>query len=153
MGEYTINGKKLTITPSDFRTCVALKNAVIKALNKQKLSIGDDVLDTAMALQGGDISKANVSGDLLGTLLNTILSVAGSTEVEELLMECAKKAVIGVMQEKIDLDYFEREVNREDYIPVMYYLLIENVGPFFKGASSMLPALEKISIGSGQKQK
>ena len=151
MGDYTVNDKKLTVTPSDFKTCVALKNAVIKALNQRKLSIGDDALDAVAAFRDGDAYKANVPGDLLGTMLNSVLSVAGSTEVEDLLMECAKKAVIGAMNEKIDLEYFERPVNRADYIPVMYYLLMENVGPFFKGAFSMFPALEKASTISGQK--
>jgi len=151
MGEYFVNSKKLIVTPSDFKTCVALKNAVIKALNQRKLNIGDDAFDFATSVQSGDISKANVSGDMLGTMINSVLAVAGSTEVEDLLMECAKKAVIGAMQEKIDQDYFERPVNREDYILVMYYLLMENIGPFFKGAFSMFPALGKTSTGSGQK--
>ena len=145
MGDYKVNGKNLAVTPSDFKTCVALKNAVIKALNQRKLDIGEEALDAAAELRAG-----NVSGDLLGTMLTSVLSVAGSTEVETLLMECAKKAVIGAMNEKIDLEYFERPVNREDYIPVMYYLLQENIGPFFKGAFSMFPALGKTSTTSGQ---
>ena len=151
MGEYLVNGKKLVITPSDFKTCIALKNAVIKALNQRKLDIGDEALDVAGAFQAGDTYKANVSGDLLGTMLNSILSVAGSSEVEALLMDCGQRAIIGELKEKPDQEYFERPVNREDYIPVLYYLLQENVGPFFKGAFSMFPALGKTSITSGQK--
>ena len=151
MAEYIVNGKKLIVTLADFKTCIALKNAVIKALNQRKISIDDDAFDAVLAFQSGDVSKMNVSGDFLGTMLNTVLSVAGSTEVETLLMECGKRATIGAMNEKIDEEYFERDVNRADYIPVLYYLLMENVGPFFKGAFSMFPALGKTSSISGQR--
>jgi hypothetical protein len=145
MGDYKVNGKKLLITPADFKTCIDLKNAVIRAVNKGQLSIGEEELKS---LSAGD--RGEVSGDTLGTLLKSILSIAGSSEVDRLLFECAKKAVIGEMNEKIDEEYFERAVNRPDYYPVMYYLLKENIGPFFAGAFSMFPALVSATNGKGR---
>jgi hypothetical protein len=144
MSEYKVNGKVLTVTPASFAQAIELKNAVLRALTGQKLSVGDSVIG---AFQSGK----EVTGEMLDGLLQAVLSIAGNTEVEKLLMKCAEKAVIGEMKEKVNADYFEVETNRPDYFPVLFYLLKENLEPFFSSVFSLLPGLEKAKTAKSQK--
>jgi hypothetical protein len=144
MGKYNLNGRELVVNPSPFGLALELKNAVIKALTERKLSVGGTVLD---ALDG----KKELNPEMLDGFLQAILAVAGNGEVERLLMECAKRAYIGADKDKIDADYFEEIENRRDYYPIMFHLLKENLEPFFAGAASLFPSLEKAATTSGQK--
>ncbi|GBR74825.1 hypothetical protein NO1_1933 [Candidatus Termititenax aidoneus] len=144
MGKYDLNGRELVITPSPFGLVLELKNAVIKALTERKLSAGSTVLD---ALNG----KTELSPEMLDGFLQAILAVAGNSEVERLLMECAKRAYIGINKDKIDADYFDEVNNRRDYYPIMFNVLKENLEPFFAGAASLFPSLEKAATTNDQK--
>jgi hypothetical protein len=142
MSNYKVNDKELTINLASFATALELKNAVIRAITERKLSASSTILDSLN-------SQTELTPEMLDSILQAVLAVASSTEVERLLMECAKLAFIGT--DKINADYFEKAEHRKDYYPIMFHLLKENLEPFFAGAFSLFPNLEKAKTANSQK--
>jgi hypothetical protein len=134
MGKYEVNGKELNITPASFAEVMELKSAVLRAVSAQKPSVGENILDVLN-------TKTELTGEMLDSILQAALSVAADKEVERLLMACARRATIGGI--KPDAEYFEDANNRADYYPAMFYVLKENLAPFFGGVFSLLKNREK----------
>lgn len=137
----TIDNKELLITPASFKDANYLKKMLCIALK-----------------QGGfnfDLSNLNNIENnieqLLPGLLNIVLSVATSDEVEAALFKCAEKALFD--KQKIDIDFFENIDNRQYYYPIMIELIKVNIAPFFKSLNSLLQNLGGLIQGFTQKQK
>lgn len=117
-----IGGKELRITPAGFADAIALQKAIGRALKGTKLELPE----TATA----ELSPASFTG-----IIDAVLGVAISDEVESALFQCSARALVG--EAKVDRDFFETVENREHYFTIMAEVIKVNVGPFFKGLISM----------------
>lgn len=130
---------KLEITPAPFADALELKRSIGEALNKKKLEISGLNVDL------DKLVETEVTGDLLGSLLQPVLSLVNSREVERDLMLCAKRALYD--KNKIDADFFEPVETRELYFPIMLEIAKVNIGPFFAGLFSGLKEAKKKAAG------
>lgn len=119
----TVAGKELRVTPAPFADALALQKAVGRALRGNKIDLPENL-------------TADLSGGQISGIIDAILSVIVSDDVEECLFRCAQRALLG--EQKIDRDFFERVENREHYYPIMYAIAEANLGPFFKVLTSGL---------------
>lgn len=126
---------KLEITPAPFADALELKRSIGEALNKKKLEISGLNVDL------DKLVETEITGDLLGSLLQPVLSLINSREVERDLMICAKRALYD--NHKIDSDFFENIDNRALYFPIMLEIAKVNIGPFFQGLFSQLKGATK----------
>lgn len=122
----TIKGNELKITPASFAEAMALQKAIGRALKGTKLELPEDI-------------KAELTTDMLSGIIDAVLGVATSDDVETCLFECAKRCIVGT--DKIDREFFEDPENRQFFYPVMVEIIKTNVGPFFKGLDTQLLGL------------
>lgn len=115
----TVNGKELKVTVSSFSDTMQL----MKVLSDSMKEGGIKFSMTGFKFEG-DIEVGDI-----GPVIEAALSVATSSEVRDSLFNCAKRALIG--DEKVNLDFFEREENRQFYFPVMIEIARVNLAPFF----------------------
>lgn len=123
----TIKGQELKITPSSLSDAFALQKALAKSLKETSSEVSIDGVE----------SLENSVEKLLPMLLNGLMTVVISDDVESALFKCAEKALLG--KEKINRDFFEDLENRGYYFQIMFEIIKVNVGPFFKNLSSLLP--------------
>jgi hypothetical protein len=128
----------LKITAGSFAEASALKKAIGQALKGTKFSMPSFVNGPDGKI---DLEKSDI--DIAG-LIDLVLGVAVSEEVEAALFECSARAILGT--EKIDRDFFEKVENRELYYPIMVEIIKVNVGPFLKGLASKFGALAGTSL-------
>lgn len=122
----TIKGNELKITPASFAEAMALQKAIGRALKGTKMELPEDI-------------KAELTTDMLSGIIDAVLGVATSDDVETCLFECAKRCIVGT--DKIDREFFEDPENRQFFYPVMVEIIKTNVGPFFKGLDTQLLGL------------
>ena len=135
-----LNGMELKITPASFSDAMALQKAIGRALKGTKFTMPTMVKDAK-----GDIDLGKSDIDLVG-VIDLVLGVAVSDEVQACLFACSARALLG--QDKIDADFFEKVEHRELYYPIMVEIIKVNVGPFFKGLASKFGALVGTSASS-----
>ncbi len=117
-----ITGQELKITQSSFADAKALEKAIGRALKG----------NGSISLPGSLEDEA--TPDTMSTIIDAVLSVAISDEVERALFKCAERALVGT--EKVDQDFFEKAENREHFYPIMIEIIKVNVAPFFKNLLS-----------------
>lgn len=122
----TIKGNELKITPASFAEAMALQKSIGRALKGTKMELPEDI-------------KAELTTDMLSGIIDAVLGVATSDDVETCLFECAKRCIVGT--DKIDREFFEDPENRQFFYPVMVEIIKTNVGPFFKGLDTQLLGL------------
>lgn len=116
-----IGGKELIVTPAPYQDARALQKAIGRALKGVRIDLPGSV-------------KEDLKAESLSEILNAVLRVAVDDEVEACLFKCAERAVLG--GEKITQEYFENIDNRQHFYPIMYEIVMVNVGPFFSGIAS-----------------
>jgi hypothetical protein len=119
------NGKELDITLGSFQEADNLFKAVCRALKGNKIDLPESL-------------KSDLSAGQLSGILDMLLSVISDDEIESCIFECAKRCGIGPTHEKINIEYFDREENRQEYIPVMLEIAKANLAPFMSGITSSL---------------
>ena len=87
-------------------------------------------------LSGIDLAAINAA-DVLA-FKSPLCSILGSREVIEAAKICFKRCTYDGI--KIDSQTFEKRESRADYIPAVYYVIKENVSPFF---ANLISALKK----------
>lgn len=128
-----INGEELRITPASFAEAVALQRAVGAAIKGSNISLPEDA----------NIGDASIN---ISEIMDLVISVGISPEVEEAVFVCAKRALLGT--KKIDREFFETVENREHYYPIMLEVARVNLSPFFKNLASMFTGLGLIGTKS-----
>ena len=123
-----IGGKDLVITPAPFSDALALQKAIGRAIKGTKLDLPKD-------------AEIEMNLDNIGSIIDMVLGVATSDEVEGCLLACASRALYGPTKEPVSRDFFEKIENRELYYPIMVEIIKANVGPFFKGLGSQFSGL------------
>lgn len=71
-----------------------------------------------------------------------ICSGLSSKRFEIAIQSCMKKSTYNGLP--INDDVFENENNRQDYIPMLFEVVKENITPFMKGLYAQFPALLEI---------
>lgn len=132
-----IGGKELIITPAPYQDARALQKAIGRALKGVRIDLPGSV-------------KEDMKAESLSDIISALLSVAVDDEVEACLFVCAARAVIG--GEKITTEYFEKVENRQYFYPIMYEIIMVNVGPFFSGIASQFGDIAG-KLGVSLKQK
>lgn len=119
------SGAKVIINQAPFRDAMALKNAIVSELAKNKI----------------DISSLSADTDV-GGLLSALMSVDASDVVYDKIMVCLSRCTYN--GEKITEDTFEDVSARGDYYEVVIACLKENILPFFQGLLSKLGGISEI---------
>jgi len=132
-----INGKELKITLSSFSDARALEKSIERALKGTRFEIPSITTGA-----DGKIDMEKTDVDLPG-IIDMVLGVATSDEVENALFVCAQRALVGT--DKVDRDFFEKAENREHFYPIMVEIIKVNVGPFFKALGSKFGDLAGLS--------
>lgn len=117
-----INGQDLRITPASFEDAMELQRTVGTAIKENKLNIDGNF--------GDSLANTEISPDTIGDIINTIINIGISKDVENALFKCAERALVG--DKKVNRDLFEPVENREHYYPIMIEILKVNLLPFFK---------------------
>lgn len=135
------SGSKLNITVAPFAQAHALLKAILKAV--KGMSVSNDVLGADMSLEGIRNSPA-----LFTQIVEKVLAIAVSPEVEDRLFECFARATWN--GERITRELFDDpklgDQAREDYYTICLKVIEANCKPFFKQtfsglmASSPMPA-------------
>ena len=113
------SGAKVIINQAPFRDAMALKNAVVSELAKNKIDI------------------SSISSDMeVGGILSAILSIDASEVVFDKVMTCLSRCTYN--GEKIIENTFEDASARGDYYDVVLACMKENILPFFQGLLSKL---------------
>ena len=134
------SGAKISITVSSFEDALNLTKSIERAIKGLKLPV---------SALGIEIDTKNPSSmfmqnnDLMGEVIDKIISVATSEEVELCLFKCFARATYeGV---KITKDLFDDislgDKAREDYYPMCVKVIEVNCSPFFKRALSAFAGL------------
>jgi hypothetical protein len=138
-----INGKELIISPASFDEAMNLQDAILKSVHDNKIKFDfmndndlDSILDDKNDNEDDVLNKVNISSDLIGDFINTIISIGMSKAVRKNLFICAERAVFGKKKEYITKEFFENTENREYYFSIMIEVMKVNLTPFFKGLFS-----------------
>ena len=130
------SGAKLHITVSTFVDSHALVKAIMKSV--KGLNLPQNLNDTEMSIAG-----AMGNPQLMATIVDKILSVAVSDEVEVALFKCMERATYEEV--KITRSIFDDlklgEQAREDYFSICSKVIEANCKPFFKKTFSALSGL------------
>jgi hypothetical protein len=113
-----------------FETAWDVSQNVTKELGK--LDIDSSALNLFNKPKDADVDLAD-----LFSLKNPICAVLSN----RVLVDCAKTCFTKCTYKslRIDQDTWESEEARSDFIPAVYYVLLENLSPFFKNLTSFLP--------------
>lgn len=120
------SGAQVVITHADFRSVMALKNAMMREVAKSGI-------DTTT-----DISKMDVS-KLIGLIPQALMAVDASDEFQAALFGCLKQCTRDGV--KITEATFDDVSAREDYYEVAIECVKHNLAPFFKSLVQKFKAI------------
>ena len=123
-----MNGKAV-INVADWRSAMALKNAIAK-----EFSASDFDLSGIDAKSIKDIG--NLDLNVITPFLKVIMQVDSSEAVNAAIMQCLAKSTYN--SERITADTFEDTEARADYYEIVFECLKVNLLPFFGGLISKL---------------
>ena len=138
------NGAKIVINIARFEESARLRNAVGKELLKQNIDINDQA-----SLAKADEELSSSGSNLLMTMAKILISCDISEEFNTALFVCLKYCTYNNIQIKPDL-FDDVPEAREDYFPIVFECIQENVYPFIKGLLSKLKTLKVINALSQQ---
>lgn len=131
MPEITVpSGAKVVVNQAGFQESMALKNAIVSELAKTNFAIGVDLKNLSLN------QELN-----LESLVGAAMTVDSSPRVYAALLPCLARCLYNA--EKITEATFEKPEAREDYYEIVFAVLKENLGPFFKGLLSRLKAMKQ----------
>jgi hypothetical protein len=129
------SGAILKITVAPFADAHGLLKAILKAVKGMQIS--GDALDTDMSLDGLRKSPA-----VLSQLIDKVLSIATSEEVEMMLWKCFERTTyqgVKLVRTLLDDPNLSSGI-REDYYTICMKVIEANCKPFFKQTFSGLLA-------------
>lgn len=129
------SGAKLTITPADFEDANALRKSVLRSV--RGLQLDQQLLDSEM-----NVASVMGNPNLATMLIDRVLSVATSDDVEAAVFRCAARCSYeGVLVTK-DLfnDPKSGQRAREDFHQMFLEIAKANLSSFFKQTFSVLKA-------------
>lgn len=124
------SGKKVTIDYVPIETALCLfQEILIECKNAGlNLAIGDDT---------------NLV-DLLRNNKEALLNIFSSKNVLEAVKECCAKVTYN--DKHFSMNDFENEENRQDFIPLMILVALENLTPFFPQARIILEPIQSLLL-------
>jgi len=134
--EFTLpSGAKFFVTMAPFEDACVLRDAVIKEVRGQGITIPQRALEK-------DIESWKEDTELMSIFLDKIMAVAASREVKDAIFRCFERCKYNEV--KVSKDLFNdpklEEQAREDYYPMCMRVMEVNLKPFFKKVSSLLGA-------------
>jgi len=141
VGSVNIGGNMLQIQASKYKNASALKRSVFKALKENGIDIG--ISD--IKIDNKDIMKSDLSDDVIPKIINIVLSLAESEEIERYLFDCCEGVALwGSKKDLINEEFFDDPDNRQYYYPIMVEVLKVNLMPFFAGLSFLFQGAGKL---------
>jgi len=138
-----IDGKELKITESSFSEAMALEKSIASSLKNRNINLEGISSDIVKMGKDGKLNKSSLdlskASGIISTIIQSVLTVACSDEIEQHLFNCAERAIFN--GSKVDRDFFEKTENRQYYYPIMSEVIAVNVGPFLKGAGLLFKTL------------
>lgn len=126
----TQSGVTVVINPAKLKVATALKNAIFREIGKSGIKLPPDKIDL----------KTEITGELVETIVQPILLLDSSPEVEKAIFDCLIFCTYD--HEKITYDTFEDIEARADYYEVVIECIKDNLMPFFKNLVSKLKTLQ-----------
>lgn len=120
------SGKKLELDIAPIETCLNLYRAILFECKGAGLDLTVAEEDTIMTL----ILKN----------IDAVLNVLSSENVLEAIKDCCSKVVYD--KQHFSVAIFNKIENRQDFIPVMMIVAMENIRPFFASPHTILDALQ-----------
>ena len=124
------SGKILDITIMPFEIAWEISQNVTKELGK--LNLNPDALKLFNKPKGSDIEIEE-----LFSLKDPLCAILSNSVFIDCAKTCFMKCTYNSL--RIDQDTWESEEARADFILVVYYVLVNNLSPFFKHLGSFLP--------------
>lgn len=113
------SGSKLEITPLPYLKAWGVSQIVLKEIEKMNIDIG--------TLKSIDF-KNLLAMDALN-FKNPLCAIISSEQILEAAKTCMERCTYNGL--KIDSDTFEKIEARQDFLPVVFSVLKENISPFF----------------------
>lgn len=120
------SGKKVVINPAPFGEVMALKSAIGRAVSQSEIDVDINAAD----LFNQDFNPASIA--------KIALFIDSDAEINSRLFGCLSRCLRD--GEKITEATFEDVSAREDYYPIAFACLKENLSPFLKPLLSRLSA-------------
>lgn len=121
------SGALLDVTMLSWRQGYKVTQLVARALKNVEMDLTD--LDLKK-----EISAANLG--MFSSIKGPLLDILSNQEIIEAATLCFPRCTIDGL--KIDDDTFEKRESRGDFLLVVFYVLRENIAPFFGGLGSLL---------------
>lgn len=120
------SGAQIVITHADFRSVMALKNAMVREIAKSGI-------DTASDISNMELSK------VVSLIPQAVMAVDSSDEFQAALFGCLKQCTRDGV--KITEATFDDVSAREDYYEVVIECVKHNLSPFFKSLVQKFKAI------------
>lgn len=135
MGSLDVtSGAKVVINVADFKSSMALKNAIASELSRGQFSLG--------SLDGDIEGFLEMDTSKLEPLLKGALLLDSSEKVNEALFKCLIRCTYNGA--KITEETFEAEEARADYYEIVLECLKVNLMPFMKSLVSKFNSLSAV---------
>lgn len=141
------SGATLSVTISPYLSAAALTKAILKCL--RGLNLTQDMVTV-------DLASLGQKPELLSQLLDKLLAVTTSDDVENAIFDCAARATYTVPGNegaaRVTRDLFDDpklgDKAREDHYAIFLHVVEVNCKPFFKQAFSKLTTPQKTPAAS-----
>lgn len=135
------SGAKLVINHVSLASAFKLKRLVSRELLKVNLSFSDAMIPAIMSKNRNNVIAA-LSGTEVNSLKDALLSLLGSEEIDEALVDCMLKWTLD--GKPIKFETFEPDERRGDLYPCALEVAKEALLPFFShlGFESSTPETE-----------
>jgi hypothetical protein len=136
--EYTTDkGISVKIGICPFSDAGKLKTVIVRELKNSNIDFGSLIKEFESKI-GQDISS--LSKESFNTIAQTILSTAGSSEIERSIFPCLTRSTYD--DKKILPDTFDDLDARAEYFKIISLCIKLNVFPFFMNLGSLLSILQ-----------
>ncbi len=120
------SGKKLEVDIAPIETGLTLYRAILTQCKNANLDLSIAAEDTIMTM--------------LLKNKEACLNILASEDVLEAIKDCCAKVVYD--KQRFNMELFNKIENRQDFIPIMMIVAMENIRPFFASPHIILDALQ-----------
>jgi hypothetical protein len=129
MEKFLPSGALLEGAPLSYQESWHVSQALVKEIERLKIDL--DKIDLSQLTEA---NPNDIKIDFILQLKDPLCSILGSQKIVEAVDKCFAKFTYDKM--RITSQTFEKREARQDYLFAAFYVLWENVSPFFAGLSS-----------------
>lgn len=145
---------KLIVNIVDFELAEKLHDSFLTALHEKGIN-----LDIELGNLGGQDIKsvedlkdvASKNSAFISFIIEKVIQIIVNKDLKETLYDCMKRSLYN--GEKVARGTFEPIEARKDYYHVVFYVLLENLSPFFANLGSLLSGFQSPATKSSLSSK